>query len=77
MMLKKYIPQLVVHGVRQSWRQAKRQGMQIARRALGKSPSRKTRFAGAVLPQVGTAFIDRFAPVPARETMKSTKDGLQ
>lgn len=42
MMLRQYTPQLLVHGVQESWRQAKRQGIKIARRALGKPrPDRK------------------------------------
>jgi len=68
MMVRKYSLQLIVHGVQQGLRQAKRRGVSMARRALGKPPARpKARFAGAVIPQPGTAFTDRFAAMPARE----------
>ncbi|NEJ13310.1 glycosyltransferase [Rhizobium leguminosarum] len=68
MMVKKYALQLIVHGVQQSWRQAKRHGVRMAKRALGKPLARpKTRFAGAIIPQPGTAFSDRFTTMPVRE----------
>ena len=66
-MVRKYSLQLIVHGVKQSWRQAKRHGKWMAKRVLGKPSRPKTRFAGAVIPQPGTAFTDRFAAMPARE----------
>ncbi|NKM29595.1 glycosyltransferase family 2 protein [Rhizobium laguerreae] len=67
MMVSKYPSRLIIHGMQQGWRQVKRHGMRIARRALGKPPARpKTRFA-AVIPQAGTAFRDRYAGMPARE----------
>lgn len=59
----KYPAKLIIHGMRQSWRQVKRHGIQIAKRLLKKpSPRPRTRFAGATIPQAGTAFSDRFMP---------------
>ncbi|EJC77402.1 glycosyltransferase family 2 protein [Rhizobium hidalgonense] len=73
MMAGKYTPQLIIYGMRDSWRQAKRQGIAMAKRALGRPPARpKTRFAGAVLPQPGTAFSDRFTTVPVKDAVKPT-----
>ncbi|NZD61450.1 glycosyltransferase family 2 protein [Rhizobium sp. WYCCWR 11290] len=67
MMVSKYPSRLIVHGLQQGWRQAKRHGIRMARRALGKPPARpKIRFAAAI-PQAGTAFRDRFAGLPASE----------
>ncbi|AHF85159.1 glycosyl transferase [Rhizobium leguminosarum bv. trifolii WSM1689] len=62
-MMAKYPAKLIIHGMRQSWRQVKRHGIQIAKRLLKKpSPRPRTRFAGATIPQAGTAFSDRFMP---------------
>ncbi|NKL62366.1 glycosyltransferase family 2 protein [Rhizobium leguminosarum] len=67
MMVSKYPSRLIIHGMQQGWRQAKRHGIRLARRALDKPPARpKIRFA-AVIPQTGTAFSDRFASLPTRE----------
>ncbi|MDR9807246.1 glycosyltransferase family 2 protein [Rhizobium hidalgonense] len=72
MMARKYTPQLIFHGMRNSWRKAKRQGIGMAKRALGKPSSRPTRSAAAVIPQTGTAFSNRFTTVPARDAVKLT-----
>ncbi|SCB61676.1 Glycosyl transferase family 2 [Rhizobium aethiopicum] len=64
MMARQYSPQLVVHGMRQRFRQAKRHGIRIAKRLLGKSFARpNARLAAAAIPQPGTAFSDRFISV--------------
>ncbi|MBY5454959.1 glycosyltransferase family 2 protein [Rhizobium beringeri] len=77
MMVRKYSLQLIVHGVQQGWRQAKRNARGIAKRALGKPPARpKTRFAGAIIPQPGTAFSDRFTAMPAREATGLTSSRM-
>ncbi|MDC9834383.1 glycosyltransferase family 2 protein [Rhizobium binxianense] len=61
MMARQYPAQLIVHSVQQSWRKAKRHGILIAKRLLGKPlPRPRTRVAGAAIPQTGTAFSDRF-----------------
>ncbi|MBX5068881.1 glycosyltransferase family 2 protein [Rhizobium lentis] len=66
MMARKYPSRLIVHGLRQGWRQVKRQGIKIAKRVLGKPPrSPKARFTAAI-PQAGTAFSDRFGGLSAR-----------
>ncbi|MCW0016523.1 glycosyltransferase family 2 protein [Rhizobium sp. BT-226] len=71
MMVSKYPLRLIILGLQQGWRQAKRHGIRMARRALGKPPARpKIRFAAAI-PQAGTAFRDRFAGLPAREAPSS------
>jgi len=71
MMAKKYIPQLILHGIKQGWRQTKRQGMRMARHVLGKPARQKKHFA-AEIPQIGTAFSDRFSAMPAEQAISPT-----
>ncbi|MGO6900000.1 glycosyltransferase family 2 protein, partial [Rhizobium ruizarguesonis] len=76
MMVRKYSLRLIVHGVQQGWRQAKR-GLRTAKRALGTSSARpKIRVGSAPLPQPGTAFSDRFAATPAREAISLTSSRM-
>ncbi|MGR9137165.1 glycosyltransferase family 2 protein [Rhizobium leguminosarum] len=75
MMAKKYIPQLILHGVQQGWRQTKRQGIRMARHVLGKPARQKKHFAAAI-PQIGTAFSDRFTAMPAREATGLTSSRM-
>ncbi|MGO7369490.1 glycosyltransferase family 2 protein [Rhizobium ruizarguesonis] len=76
MMVRKYTSRLIVHGVQQGWRQAKR-GLRTAKRALGTSSARpKIRVGSAPLPQPGTAFSDRFAATPAREAISLTSSRM-
>lgn len=64
MMARQYFLQLIVHNLQQSFRQAKRLGIRVAKRILGKPSARpKIHFAGAAIPQPGTPFSDRFTPV--------------
>ncbi|ACI56219.1 glycosyltransferase involved in cell wall biosynthesis [Rhizobium leguminosarum] len=71
MMARKYTPQLIVHGIQDSWRRAKRQGIGMARRALGKPLVRANRFVAGI-PQTGTAFSDRFTSLPVKDAMSLT-----
>ncbi|MGO4133495.1 glycosyltransferase family 2 protein [Rhizobium brockwellii] len=71
MMAKKYIPQLILHGMQQGWHQTKRQGIRMARHVLGKPSRPKERFA-AEIPQTGTAFSDRFTAIPAEQAISPT-----
>nr|WP_205923238.1 glycosyltransferase family A protein [Rhizobium leguminosarum] len=70
-MARKYIPQMILYGMRQGWRQTKRQGIQMARRVLGK-PARPTKRFTAEIPQTGTAFSDRFMAVPVEQAISPT-----
>ncbi|RXT18840.1 glycosyl transferase [Rhizobium leguminosarum] len=70
-MARKYIPQMILYGMRQGWRQTKRQGIQMARRVLGK-PARPTKRFTAEIPQTGTAFSDRFTAVPVEQAISPT-----
>ncbi|MGO8654225.1 glycosyltransferase family 2 protein, partial [Rhizobium ruizarguesonis] len=76
MMVRKYTSRLIVHGVQQGWRQAKR-CLRTAKRVLGTSSARpKTRIASAPLPQPGTAFSDRFMTMPAKEAIGLTSSRM-
>lgn len=71
-------PQLIVHGLRQSFRLAKRHGLRIARQILRKPSARsKTHFAGAAVPEAGTRFSDRFMPFGRRAQPDIVADGRQ
>jgi hypothetical protein len=63
MMAMQYGPQLIVHGLQQSFRLAKRHGVRIARQILRKPSRSKTRLAGAAVPEAGTPFSNRFTPL--------------